>query len=82
MRNIHNVVTDVQENVKANHFPVVGNVCGDQGEWTNVEFTTEGCLLRFEVHLGNQVSCVLEQVGFTNAQRDTIIEVFTQMMFD
>ena len=82
MRNIHNVVTDVQEEIKANHFPVVGHVRDTVEGWTIVEFTADQCVLQFEVHLENQVSCVLNQQGFTNAQRDIIMEVFTQKMFD
>jgi hypothetical protein len=82
MRNIHNVVTDVQEKVTADHFPVVGNVPDGVHGWTIVEFRAGDCLLQFEVHLENQVSCVLNQRGFTKAQRDLIMEIFTQMMFD
>jgi hypothetical protein len=82
MRNIHNVVTDVQEKVTADHFPVTGNLPDGVHVWTIVEFTAEDCILRFEVQLENQVSCVLLQRGFTNAQRDTIMEIFTNMMFD
>lgn len=82
MRNIHNVVTDVQEKVTADHFPVTGNLPDGVHLWTIVEFTAEDCILRFEVQLENQVSCVLLQRGFTNAQRDTIMEIFTNMMFD
>ena len=81
-RNIDNVVTDVQEKVTADHFPVVGNLPDGVHVWTIVEFTAGDCLLQFEVHLEHQVSGILVQRGFTNAQRDTIMEIFTQMMFD
>jgi hypothetical protein len=81
-KNIHNVVTDVQEKVTADHFPVTGNLPDGVYGWTVVEFTAGDCLLQFEVHLEHQVSCILVQRGFTNAQRDTIMEIFTQMMFD
>ena len=84
-RNIHNVVSDVQENVTANHFPLQGSVWGVEGEWTVVQFKNPnnpaGNFLNIEVHLENQVACVLEQVGFTNDQRDTIMEIFTDMMW-
>jgi len=82
-KNIHNVVTDVQEKVKADHFPVTGNVGETVDGWTIVEFTAcNQDLLRFEVHLDHQTSCVLETRGFTFDQRNTIMEIFTQMMFD
>lgn len=81
-KNIHNVVTDVQEKVTADHFPVTGNLPDGVHAWTVVEFTAGDCILQFEVHLENQVSCVLSQRGFTNDQRDTIMEIFTNMMFD
>ena len=84
-RNIHNVVSDVQENVSANHFPLQGSVWGVEGEWTVVQFKNPnnpaGNFLNIEVHLENQVACVLEQVGFTNDQRDTIMEICTDMMW-
>jgi hypothetical protein len=81
-KNIHNVVTDVQEKVTADHFPVTGNVGETIDGWTIVEFTTSNQdVLRFEVHLDHQNSCVLETRGFTFDQRDTIMEIFTQMMF-
>ena len=84
-KNIHNVVSDVQENVSANHFPIQGSVWGVEGEWTVVQFKNPnnpaGNFLNIEVHLENQVACVLEQVGFTNDQRDTIMEIFTDMMW-
>lgn len=86
MRNIHNVVTDVQEKVTADHFPLQASVWGVEGEWTVVQFKNpnnpEGNFLNIEVHIENEVSGVLEQVGFTNDQRNTIMEIFTQMMFD
>jgi hypothetical protein len=83
MRNIHNVVTDVQEKVTADHFPVKGNVGETVDGWTIVEFTTSNQdILRFEVHLEYQNSCILELRGFTFDQRDTVMEIFTHMMFD
>jgi hypothetical protein len=83
MRNIHNVVTDVQEKVTADHFPVKGDVGQTVDDWTIVEFKNDnGDLLQFEVHLEYENCCVLIQRGFTNDQRDAIMEVFTQMMFD
>jgi len=81
MRNIHNVVSDVQDNITTNHFPVKGSVREPQTEWIIVEFRSDNCLLQFEVHIGNEVSCVLKQNGFTNDQRDAIMEVFTTLMF-
>ena len=85
MPNIHNVISDVQEKVTADHFPITASVWGVEGEWTVVQFkcahNPNGNFLNIEVHLENQVSCVLEQVGFTNAQRDTIMEIFTQLMW-
>ena len=86
MRNIDNVVSDVEEKVTADHFPIQASVWGVEGEWTVVQFKNphnpQGMFLNIEVHLENQVSGVLEQVGFTNDQRDTIMEIFTHMMFD
>jgi hypothetical protein len=82
MRNIHNVVSDVQENITSNHFPVKGDVGQTVDNWTIVEFTNDnGDLLQFEVHLEYENCCVLIQRGFTNDQRDAIMEIFTQMMF-
>jgi dihydrodipicolinate reductase len=82
-KNIHNVVTDVQEKVTADHFPVKGSVGETIDGWTIVEFTTPNQdMLRFEVHLEHQNSCVLQTRGFTTDQRDTIMEIFTNMMFD
>jgi len=78
-----NVVSDVQVKVTADHFPVTGSVGETVDGWTIVEFTNSTHdLLRFEVHLEHQTSCVLETRGFTFDQRDTIMEIFTQMMFD
>jgi len=83
--NIHNVVSDVQEKVTADHFPIQGSVWGVEGEWTVVQFKNphnpDGNFLNVEVHIENQVMCVLEKVGFTNDQQYTIMEIFTQMMF-
>lgn len=82
MRNIHNVVSDVQENITLNHFPVKGDVGQTVDNWTIVEFTNDnGDLLQFEVHLEYENCCVLIQRGFTNDQRDAIMEVFTNTMF-
>lgn len=85
MPNIDNVVSDVEENVTANHFPLRGSVWGVEGEWTVVQFKNphdpDHMFLNIEVHLENQVSGVLEQRGFTNAQRDTIMQIFTDLMF-
>ncbi len=86
MRNIHNVVSDVQDKVTADHFPLIGSVWGVEGEWTVVQFKNphnpDHMFLNIEVNIQNEVSCVLEQVGFTNDQRDTIMEIFTNTMFD
>ena len=82
-KNIDNVVTDVQEKVTADRFPVKGTVGETTDGWTIVEFTTHNQdILRFEVHLDHENSCVLETRGFTTDQRDTIMEIFTHMMFD
>ena len=85
-KNIHNVVSDVQEKVTADHFPLQGSIWGVEGEWTVVQFKNpnnpEGNFLNVEVHLENQAMGVLEKVGFTNDQQYTIMEIFTQMMFD
>jgi len=83
MRNIHNVVSDVEEKVTADHFPVKGHVGETVEGWTIVDFKNDNQdLLQFEVHLEHENSCVLIQRGFTNDQRNTIMEIFTQMMFD
>jgi hypothetical protein len=85
MPNIHNVISDVQEKVTANHFPITASVWGVEGEWTVVQFkcanNPDRNFLNVEVHIENQVSCVLEQVGFTNDQRYTIMEIFVSTMF-
>jgi hypothetical protein len=82
-KNIHNVVTDVQEKVTADHFPVKGAVGETVDGWTIVEFNNDNQnFLQFEVHLEHENSCILVQRGFTNDQRDTIMEIFTRMMFD
>jgi len=82
MRNIHNVVSDVQEKVTADHFPVKGDVGETIEGWTIVEFKNDNQdFLQFEVHLEHENSCVLVQRGFTNDQRDAIMEIFTNMMF-
>lgn len=82
-KNIHNVVTDVQEKVTADHFPVTGDVRDTVDGWTIVEFKNDNQdFLQFEVHLEHETSCILVQQGFTNDQRDTIMEIFTHMMFD
>jgi hypothetical protein len=78
-------VSDVQEKVTDDHFPIIGSVLGEQGEWTVVQFknpnSPNNMFLNIEVSIGQEVSCVLEQVGFTNDQRDTIMEIFTNTMF-
>jgi hypothetical protein len=80
--NIHNVVTDVQEKITADHFPVLGRVGETVEGWTIVEYTNSNQdLLRFEVHLVHQNSCVLETRGFTIDQRNIIMNIFTSMMF-
>ena len=82
MRNIHNVVSDVEEHMTANHFPVKGEVGQTVNDWTIVEFKNDnGDFLQFEVHLEYENCCVLIQRGFTNDQRDAIMEVFTNTMF-
>jgi hypothetical protein len=82
MKNIHNVVSDVQDKVTSDHFPVKGDVRDTVEGWTIVEFKTDGQdFLQFEVNLEYENMCVLVQRGFTNDQRDTIMEIFTNMMF-
>ena len=85
-KNIDNVVSDVQEKVTADHFPLQGSIWGVENGWTVVLFKNpynpQGMFLNIEVNLESQVSGVLEQVGFTNDQRDTIMQIFTHMMFD
>jgi len=81
-KNIHNVVSDVQANITANHFPVKGHVGETVEGWTIVEFKNDNHdILQFEVHLEHETSCVLIHRGFTNDQRDAIMEVFTTLMF-
>ena len=82
MKNIHNSVSDVQTHITNNHFPVVGNVKETRHDWTIVEFTNiNEDLLRLEVHLGDKNACVLAQQGFTNDQRDLIMNTFMRMVF-
>ena len=81
MKNIHNAVSDVQEFVTTNHFPIVGNVGETVNDWTIVDFTNNDDILRIEFHNGDHNACVLLQRGFTNDQRALIMDIFMTMMF-
>ena len=60
MPNLDNVVSDVQDEITSNHFPVVGTVCDTQEGWTIVRFTSPGDdVLEIEVHMENQMILVI-----------------------
>jgi hypothetical protein len=82
MKNIHNSVSDVQDFITNNHFPVVGTVMDTIDGWTIVEFTNlNHDIIRLEVHLEDRNSCVLLQRGFTNDQRDLLMDTFMRIVF-
>jgi hypothetical protein len=82
MKNIHNSVSDVQDFITDNHFPVFGTVMDTVDGWTIVEFTNlNHDIIRLEVHLEDQNSCVLLQRGFTNDQRDLLMDTFMRIVF-
>lgn len=82
MKNIHNAVSDVEDFMTANHFPVVGKIGETVGDWTIVEFSNNNNdFLRLEFHNGDYNVCVLDQRGFTNDQRRILMDTFMLMMF-
>uniref|UniRef100_A0A6C0CG07 Uncharacterized protein n=1 Tax=viral metagenome TaxID=1070528 RepID=A0A6C0CG07_9ZZZZ len=82
MKNIHNSVSDVQEFITTNHFPVVGNVLDTVDGWTVVEFkNANNDIIRLEAHLQDHNACVLLQRGFTNDQRDLLMDTFMRLVF-
>lgn len=83
MRNIENVVSDVQDEITSNHFSIQGTVGHTQGGWTVVKFTSpQGDVLDIEVHLEDQNTCVINMSGFTYDQRNLIMTLFIRKAFD
>jgi len=81
LHNIHNALSDVEVLVGGNHFPIKAEYVGVVNDWHNVTFKNDqNDTLEVEVHVDDNLQSVvmgvLVQTGFTNAQRDIIMDSF------
>lgn len=82
MRVLENIVTDVQELISNDHFPIKARIGLTQGGWTVINFESPNQdFLQIEVHLEQQNACVLETRGFTQFQSHMIMNTFMELMF-
>lgn len=84
LHNVHNALTDAEHIIKNEHFPIETQYVDCVNGWHNVIFKNEqGDTLEVEVELDEirqtVVMGVLVQTGFTNDQRNTIMNIFEDM---
>jgi hypothetical protein len=85
LHNIHNALSDAENVIKHEHFPITARYINCVNDWHNVTFKNEqGDTLEVEVQLDevrqSVVMGVLVQTGFTNDQRNIIMNIFQDVV--